>query len=66
MKKLTRYRYLGTNGVLETDIELPGVYNTTFYRLIADEGKLLTNGEITTPTVITNEKELANWTEIDK
>lgn len=66
MQQYKRYRYLGTNGVIETEIELPGVYNTTFYRLVADEDKLLTNGEITVPSVNVSEKELANWTEVDK
>ena len=66
MRKVKYYRYLGTNGFIETKIELPGVYNTSFYRLIADEGKELTNGELTVSSVMVSEKDLDNWTEVDK
>lgn len=60
------YRYLGNNGVIESLVELPNVYSTSFYRLVADEGKVLTNGIEFTPSINVPEKELANWTEVDK
>lgn len=66
MTKVKYYRYLGMNGFIETMVELPGVYNTSFYRLIADEGKQLTNGELTVPSINVSEKDLDSWTEVDK
>ena len=45
MKKTVIYRYLGTNGVLETPIHLEDIYYIRLIDLKADEGKILTNGE---------------------
>lgn len=66
MTKQKYYRYLGANGYLETPVELPGVYNTSFYRLIADEGKMLTDGIVIAKEARSLEKDLDNWTEVDK
>jgi hypothetical protein len=66
MTKQKYYRYLGVNGYIETPIELPGVYNTSYYRLIADEGKALTDGEKLVEEATVLEKDLDNWTEVDK
>ena len=44
------YRYVGSNGVIDSPIKLPMDY-TLRYRLIADEGKKLVNGD-TVATVI--------------
>lgn len=60
------YRYLGNNGFIESPIELPSVYHTTSYRLLADEGKVLTDGKETVVSISVSEKELENWTEVDK
>lgn len=66
MIKNKYFRYLGVNGYIETPIELPGVYNTSFYRLDAEEGKILTDGEQTALSVNVPEKDLDKWTEVDK
>ena len=55
MKKIVIYRYLGTNGIVETPVHLEDVYYTRLIQLTADENKVLTNGE-----------DLDNWTEIPK
>lgn len=65
MKKLNRYRYLGKNGIITTSVLLEGNKPIYMYRLIADEGKVLTDG-----TRIVHETEifiedLKNWSEID-
>lgn len=60
------FRYLGVNGYIETSIELPGVYNTSFYYLAADEGKILTDGEQEVTSINVSEKDLDKWTEVDK
>ncbi|WP_444310719.1 hypothetical protein [Megasphaera sp.] len=50
MTKMEIYRYVGSNGVIDSPIKLPMDY-TLRYRLIADEGKELVNGD-TVATVI--------------
>lgn len=66
MIKTKYYRYLGTNGVLETVIELPGVYHTSFYHISAENGKVLTNGTEKVYSTNVSEKDLDKWTEVDK
>lgn len=51
MKKVIIYRYLGTNGIIESPVHLEDIYYTRLVQLIADEGKILTNGESETLTV---------------
>lgn len=65
MNKIKYYRYLGTNGTLETPIEIPGVYHTSFYFLQADDGKILTNGEKQIEAISVPESEIDAWTEVD-
>lgn len=66
MTQIKYYRYLGNNGVIETPIELPGVYHTNFLRIVADEGKILTDGEIKVYSINISENDLDKWTEVDK
>lgn len=66
MKQTKYYRYLGTNGYIETPVELPGVYHTTFYQLDADKDKMLSDGAKIVKSVTVSENEIDNWTEIDK
>ena len=42
MEKDTIYRYVGTNGTIETGVHLPGVTAMKMYRLYADYGKRVT------------------------
>ena len=44
MKKQILYRYLGTNGIIESPIHLEDVYYTRINVLTADLGKILTDG----------------------
>lgn len=64
MKKTVLYRYLGTNGVLDTPIHLEDTYYVRLLRLSADTGKTLTNGTVTKRVVTIPEDEVDNWTEI--
>ena len=41
MTKNKVYRYLGRNGIITTPILIEGVTPITMYRLIADEGMVL-------------------------
>ena len=45
MTKEIIYRYLGTNGVLETPIHIEGTYYTRSVKLQAGPHKILTNEE---------------------
>lgn len=65
MKKINRYRYLGKNGILTTSVLLEGNEPIYMYRLIADEGKILTNGETYTYEVEIFSEDLNKWTEED-
>lgn len=66
MIKQVMYRYLGTNGVLETPIHLEGIYYTRFYNLFAEDGKKLTDGKKFVSYVrVEDENDLAVWQEVD-
>lgn len=66
MKKQTTYKYLGTNGTLETPIHLEGIYFIKYYKLTADAGKILTDGVKKVTSVKIAEDELDKWSEIDR
>lgn len=66
MKKIKRYRYLGKNGIITTSVLLEGNKPIYMYRLIADEGKILTNGETYSHQVEIFAEEVNSWTEIDQ
>ena len=48
MQNITIYRYLRESGGVTVSPEKPDCEYTEMHRLIADDNKLLTNGEITT------------------
>ena len=64
MKKIKKYKYLGHNGVLVSRIEIVGVDHIPMTEIIADEGKILTDGEITTYSITVEDEEVSNWREI--
>ena len=64
MKKTYIYKYLGTNGILETPIHLEGIYSVKYLLLEADNGKILTNGAEKCHSIKILADELASWTEI--
>lgn len=65
MTKINRYRYLGKNGILTTSILLQDSTPILMYRLIADEGKALTNGDKYVRMVEIFVEDLDQWTEVD-
>lgn len=65
MKKTKMYRYIGLNGTLTTYILLDGINYTLRYHLAADEGKILTNGNIKARVVEINAEDLDQWYEIN-
>ena len=64
MTKIKKYKYLGRNGVLVTRILIEGAKNIPMLTLNADQGKILTNGEITTYSITVEEDEGKLWREI--
>ena len=60
----TLYRYKREDGGITVSPERPSVKYETLYRLIADEGKILTDGSITTHCIDT--ETLYQWSEIDE
>ena len=66
MKKTTMYRYLGTNGVIDSPAHLEGIYSVKSIMLVADEGKSLTkdNKKFVQSIRVANEEEAAEWKEV--
>ena len=64
MRKIKKYKYIGRNGTIITSILIDGATKIDMFCLIADEGKVLTDGQEKLHTVYIYEDELDNWTEI--
>lgn len=64
MKKEIIYRYFGTNGSIETPVHLEDIYYVRLNCLKAEEGHILTNGEIKLYSVRVPENEISLWTEV--
>ena len=65
MQKIPLYRYIRPNGGVTHSLSKPdNVEYTIVYRLIADEGKELINGDIRTTCIDTNTDE--GWSEVDE
>ncbi len=67
MKKITTYRYLGVNGVIDSPVLLPDTPHITTVYLMADEGKYLTrdNKTFVTSVKVATEEEAALWKEVE-
>lgn len=63
MEIRTLYRYEREEGKITVSPNKPDTEYTECYRLIADEGKILTNGETETSCIDVNTPE--GWIEID-
>jgi hypothetical protein len=58
------YRYIGTNGIIESPVHLEDIYFVRFIKLIADDNKILTNGKQSLKVVRTTEEEEGQWKEV--
>lgn len=63
MQTITLYRYTRPDGGISVSPIKPNVEYTEMVRLIADEGKALTDG--TNTTTCTDASSAEGWTEID-
>ena len=66
MKKEVLYTYLGTNGTITSHVHLEDIYYVRKLRITAEEGRILTDGNIRTSSTIIAEEELDKWKEISK
>lgn len=64
MTKQVLYKYLGTNGVIESPVHLEDIYYVRVNVLIADKGKILSNGIRQVKTVKCSDEEVSDWKEI--
>ena len=65
MIKKDLYRYVGRNGIITSLVRLENVKYFPMYRLIASEGKILTDGEIKTKLIDIFAEDLNKWTEVE-
>lgn len=65
MTKEVLYKYLGTNGVIESPVHLEDIYYVRIIKLVADHGKVLTDGQTKVHSVRVAEDEVDNWQEIE-
>lgn len=66
MTKTILYQYLGTNGTILSPIHLEDTYYVRKVRLVADEGRLLTNGTIFRKSATIAEEDLEMWKEVSE
>lgn len=64
MTKQVIYKYLGTNGVIESPVHLEDIYYIRMLKITADKNKILTNGIQKVYSIKIPEEELENWKEI--
>lgn len=66
MIKKDLYRYVGRNGIITSLVHLEDAKYYPMYRLIADEGKVLTDGELIVKSIDIFAEDLSKWTEMDE
>lgn len=64
MQTITLYKYKRADGGTTVSPTKPSGEYTGMYRLVADEGKVLTNGEIT--ATCADVESIEGWSEIDE
>lgn len=66
MIKKNLYRYFGRNGMITSLVLLDNIEHLLMYRLIADEGKVLTDGDLKVKSIDIFAEDLNKWTEINE
>ena len=66
MIKKDLYRYVGRNGIITSLVHLDDIKYYPMYRLLADEGKMLTDGEQKVKAIDIFAEDLGKWTEMDE
>ena len=65
MIKKNLYRYIGRNGIITSLVHLEDAKFYPMFRLIADDGKILTNGDQKLKSVDIFTEDFDKWTEVD-
>lgn len=65
MTQQVLYKYLGTNGVIESPVHLEDIYYIRINVLTAGPNKILTDGTHRRKVVRCSDEEVGNWQEID-
>lgn len=65
MTKQVIYKYLGTNGVIESPVHLEDIYYIRLLQLNADPNKVLTDGSIRVGSIRIAEEDLPLWQEVN-
>lgn len=58
------YKYLGTNGVIESPVHLEDIYYVRINVLTASKGRILTNGIEYKTSVRCSDEEVSQWREV--
>jgi hypothetical protein len=66
MIKKNLYRYVGRNGIITSLVHLEDAKFYPMYRLIAEDKKILTNGEIEIKSIDIFVEDLDKWIEINE
>lgn len=66
MNKKDLYRYIGRNGIITSLVHLDDAKFYPMYRLTAENGKILTDGEQIVKSIDIFAEDLSKWTEIDE
>ena len=66
MIKKNLYRYVGRNGIITSLVHLEDTKFYPMYRLIAEDKKVLTNGEIEVKSIDIFAEDLDKWIEINE
>ena len=64
MTKQVLYKYLGTNGVIESPVHLEYIYYVRINVLTADQGKILSDGNKQLKVVRCSDDEVDSWVEV--
>lgn len=59
------YLYFGESGTTTSSVFIPGAPSLTYLNLVADEGKILTDGTRRVPAIVVLESAADVWTEVD-
>ena len=65
MTKKNLYRYVGRNGIITSLVHLENINFYPMFRLIADEDKLLTNGEVYVKSIDIFVEDFDKWYEVE-
>jgi len=64
MTRTIIYRYMGTNGIIESPVHLEDIYYVRLVQLVADKGMVLTDGKNKVKSIRISEADESKWKEV--